>query len=69
MLVVGQDAWGSLALRGSNSLDVTWIPPGQKDKNDPLGQRGYIGSKFYQAASMLNNGWGALAWVGTPSLN
>lgn len=68
MLVVGQDAWGSLALRGSNSLDVTWIPPGQKDKNDPLGQRGYIGSKFYQAASMLNNGWGALAWVGTPSL-
>lgn len=69
MLVVGQDAWGSLALRGSNSLDVTWIPPGQKDKNDPLGQRGYIGAKFYQAASMLNNGWGALAWVGTPSLN
>ena len=68
LIVVGEDAWGQVALRGSDSLDVSWIPPGQKDKNDPLGQRGYIGAKTYMVAAMLNNGWGALCWVGTPAL-
>lgn len=68
MIVVGEDAWGQVALRGTDSIDVSYIPPGQKDKNDPLGQRGYIGAKTYMTALVLNNGWGALVWVGTPSL-
>ncbi|UOF76789.1 major capsid protein [Caudoviricetes sp.] len=68
MIVTGADSWGTVALRGANSIDPTYIPAGQKDKNDPLGQRGYIGARFYHAASVLNNGWAALAWVGTPSL-
>jgi len=67
-IVVGEDAWGQVALRGMDSIDVTYLPPGQKDKNDPLGQRGYIGAKTYMAASVLNNGWMALAYAGTPSL-
>lgn len=68
VLVVGEDVWGQVALRGSDSIDVTWIPPGQKDKNDPLGQRGYIGAKTYMVATVLNNGWGSLIWAGTPAL-
>lgn len=68
MIVVGEDAWGQVALRGADSIDVSYIPPGQKDKNDPLGQRGYIGAQTYMTALVLNNGWGALVWVGTPSL-
>jgi N4-gp56 family major capsid protein len=68
LIVVGEDAWGQVALRGMDSMDVSYIPPGQKDKNDPLGQRGYIGAKTYMTALMLNNGFGALAWVGTPNL-
>lgn len=68
VIVTAEDAWGQVALRGANSLDVTYIAPGQKDKNDPLGQRGYIGAKFYHTCVVLNNGYGALAWVGTPSL-
>lgn len=68
MIVVGEDAWGQVSLRGSDALDVSWIPPGQKDKNDPLGQRGYIGAKTYMVAKLLNNGYGALCWVGTPAL-
>lgn len=68
MIVVGEDLWGQVALRGADSIDVSYIPPGQKDKNDPLGQRGYIGAKTYMTAVILNNGWGALVWVGTPSL-
>ncbi len=68
MIVVGEDCWGQVALRGMESLDPTYIPPGQKDKNDPLGQRGFIGAKTYMTAVILNNGYGALAWVGTPAL-
>lgn len=68
MIVVGEDLWGQVALRGADSIDVSYIPPGQKDKNDPLGQRGYIGAKTYMTSVILNNGWGALVWVGTPSL-
>lgn len=68
MIVAAEDAWGQVALRGANSLDVTYIAPGTKDKNDPLGQRGFIGAKFYHTAVVLNNGFGAVAWVGTPAL-
>jgi N4-gp56 family major capsid protein len=68
VLVVGEDAWGQVALRGSDSIDVTWIPPGQKDKNDPLGQRGYVGCKTYFASVVLNNGWGAVAECGVKAL-
>lgn len=68
MIIVAEDAWGDVALRGSNSFDPTWIPPGQKDKNDPLGQRGYVGAKFYDACKVLNDGHMAVAYVGVTSL-
>lgn len=68
MLVVAEDAWGQVALRGMDSIDVTYIAPGQKDKNDPLGQRGYIGAKSWMTALVLNNGFGCVAWCGTPAL-
>jgi len=68
MIVVAEDAWGDVALRGSESLDPTWIPPGQKDKVDPLGQRGYVGAKFYAAATVLNNGFMAVGEVGVTNL-
>ena len=68
MIVTGADSWGTVALRGQNALDVTYIAPGQKDKNDPLGQRGYIGAKFYATAKILNGGWSAVGWVGVTDL-
>lgn len=68
MIIVGEDVWGQVALRGMDSMDVSYIPPGQKDKNDPLGQRGYIGATTYMAAVVLNDGWGAKVLVGTPNL-
>lgn len=67
-IVVGEDAWGQLALRGVNAIDPTYIPPGQKDKSDPLGQRGYVGARFYMACTMLNEGWMAVAENGVSSL-
>ena len=68
LIVAGEDAWGQVSMRGADSIDVTWIPPGQKDKNDPLGQRGYIGAKAWMTAKVLNDGWMAVAYAGTPSL-
>ena len=68
MIFVAEDAWGEVALRGSESFDVTDLKPGEKTKDDPLGQRGYIGAKFYSAAKVLNNGWMAVAEIGVTSL-
>lgn len=67
-IVVGEDAWGQVALRGTDAIDPTYIPPGQKDKSDPLGQRGYVGAKFYMACTMLNEGWMAVAEAGVSAL-
>lgn len=68
VIVTAEDAWGDLALRGGKSMDPTWIAPGQKDKNDPLGQRGYAGAKFYSAAKVINNGWMAVGEIGVTNL-
>ncbi|CAB5675414.1 N4-gp56 family major capsid protein [Comamonas aquatica] len=67
-IVAGEDAWGQLALRGVDSIDPTYIPVGQKDKSDPLGQRGYVGAKFYMNMTLLNEGWMAIAEAGVSSL-
>lgn len=68
MIVCAEEAWGQVALRGAKALDVTWLPPSTKDKNDPLGQRGYIGAKAYDVAVILNQGWMAVYEAGTPDL-
>lgn len=68
LIVVAEDAWGQTALRGMDSIDVSYLPPGQADKSDPLGQRGYIGAKCYMAATMLNQGWAALVYAGATAL-
>lgn len=69
MIVVAEDAWGEVALRGESSFEYTDLKPGQKDKSDPHGQRGYVGAKFYSAATVLNNGWMAIAEVAITSLS
>lgn len=67
-IVTGEDAWGQVALRGSEALDPTWIPPGEKTKSDPLGQRGFVGAKFYMNCTTLNEGWMAVAEAGITTL-
>lgn len=59
-IVTGEDAWGQVALRGSQSLTPTYIAPNEITKDDALGQRGYVGAKFYMNAVMLNQGWAAV---------
>ena len=67
-IVVAEDAWGDVALRGMDSFDVTHIPHGKKDKSDPLGQRGYIGSSFWSASFIQNDGCMAIAEIGCTDL-
>lgn len=68
MIVVADDAWGNVALRGLSSFGVTHIPASKKDKSDPHGQRGYIGAIFWAASFIQNDGWMAVIEVGVTDL-
>lgn len=69
VVVIGQDAWSQIAVRGLSSLDPTYLPPGQKSKSDPFGQRGYAGTIWWKAALIENNGWMAVGYVGLKNLS
>lgn len=67
-IVVGEEAWGDVALRGRDSFMPVHIPHTMESKEDPLKQRGYVGSKFYSAAFVQNDGWMAVAECGITDL-
>ena len=54
VIIGSKDAWGHIGLN-MDRKSVTAITPGQIDKADPQGQRGYVGTKFYYNAVILNN--------------
>lgn len=56
-IVTAADAWSQVAVRGMDSMDVTYIPTGVKSSADPHGQRGYSGSMWWKASLIENNGW------------
>lgn len=68
MIVMAEDAWGDVALRGLDSVDPFHLSYKDRDKNDMFGQRGYIGSSFWTASVITNNGWMAVAECGVTSL-
>lgn len=67
-IVMGEDAWSQIAVRGLDSMDPTHLPPGRKDKSDPNGQRGYVGCAWWKAAMVENDGWLACGNVGRRAL-
>lgn len=68
VLFFGKESWGRVALRGQGSVSPSIIPVGQKTKDDPLGQRGYIGWKSWHAALILNQLWMARLEVACTAL-
>ena len=66
IIVCAQDAAFDVAL--NTNFDVTHIPADQKSKEDPLGQRGYVGAKFYSAALVANPGWMGVIECGVTNL-
>lgn len=69
LVVVAEDAYSQIAVRGKDALDPTYLPPGQKSKSDPHGQRGYAGTIWWKAVMVENNGWMAIAQVGSKVLS
>jgi N4-gp56 family major capsid protein len=67
-IVAAQDAWGQVAVRGLGALDPTFLPPGEKSKSDPQGQRGYAGTVWWKAVMIENAGWMAVGFVGSKTL-
>jgi N4-gp56 family major capsid protein len=69
VVVTAKDAWGEVALRGAKSLEIYDIKPGQIDKTDPTGQRGYLGGSTYFSAVLLNSMHCAVAEVASKVLS
>ena len=68
MLVMAEEAYGDVMLRGMDSFSVVDLPPSMESKDDPLGQRGYIGAKTYYNAVRLNEFHMAVCEVAASSL-
>lgn len=68
-IALSEEAFGDVMLRGSKSLKtVSILPAGMKTKDDPLGQRGYVGASGYMAVVRLNDFWMAVGEVGASAL-
>ena len=68
MIVMAEDAWGDVALRGLDSVKPFHLSYKDRDKSDVFGQRGYIGASFFSATTITNNGWMAVVECGVTSL-
>jgi N4-gp56 family major capsid protein len=68
VMYFGKESWARVALRGHGSVSPSIIPVGQKTKDDPLGQRGYVGWKTWHAALILNQLWMARLEVAVTNL-
>ena len=59
MLVLAEEAYGDVMLRGMDSFNAYHRKPGgsngmESSSDDPLGQRGFVGAKFYFTTVRLN---------------
>ena len=68
MIVLGQNAFKQVALRGMDSIDANHIPHNVKSKSDPGGQRGYVWAGTWHAAEITNQDWMAVVEVGATDL-
>lgn len=66
-IVCAENAVFDIAL--NLNFDVTHLAANQKTKDDPLGQRGYVGAKWYQAAKVVNGGWIGVIEAGITDLD
>lgn len=57
VVIVGKEAFATVPLKGMGTIVPTILNPDQKDKSDPLGQRGYVGWKTWFIALILNQTW------------
>lgn len=56
-VVVAEDAWGQVAVKGQGAIDPIYLPPQQRNHANPMGQFGYVGATFWKTAIRLNENW------------
>lgn len=56
-LVIGEDCWGQVALKGYNAVKPTVLRSTDINHANPLGQFGYVGASTWFAAVRLNESW------------
>jgi N4-gp56 family major capsid protein len=57
LLIFARDAYGLVSLKGKNAITPMVLNPGVPRGGDPLGQRGSISWKAYNATVILNDAW------------
>lgn len=57
IILLGQMAYATVALRGKNSVTPTVLNPNTPTKDDPASQRGYVSAKTYHSSVILNDAW------------
>lgn len=67
-VVLAENAFSQIAVRGLNSMKPSHIPPSKIDKADLLGQRGYVSASWWKAVLIENNGWMAAGFAGISNL-
>jgi N4-gp56 family major capsid protein len=67
-LVIGEDCWGQVALKGMNAITPRVLKSGDINHANPLGQFGYVGASTWFAAVRLNEAWMARIECGVTAL-
>ena len=67
-LIIGEDAWGQVALKGMNAITPRVLKSGDINHANPLGQFGYVGASTWFAAVRLNEAWMARIECGVTAL-
>lgn len=59
MVIVAKNSYGIVPLQGKHVVKPAVKNPGEPTKDDPLGQKGFVSWKAYQAGLILNQLWAA----------
>ena len=68
MIVMGEQAWGQVALKGFSAIRPTLLPASTQSHANPLGQFGYVGASTWFACVRLNENWLARVEVAVTAL-
>lgn len=68
VIYIAKEAYGLVPLKGDGAIEPSVLNPNTRTKDDPLGQRGYVGWKTYFTAVRLNESWMTRLEVGATDL-
>lgn len=69
LIMFGQEAFGTVALKGKDSVQMAVTNPKMGTPSDELGQRGSVSWKFWHADAILNDAWICALYSGATDLS